>query len=183
MPFQIKLLFSLIKLHIWAKAVTLIQLNHHCLQLLSRAEWPETFWRPRRLVNPAPTRQCVGTKGDTTLFQQHFQLWGWQCEWFFPVEISSAVITTCVPYWRNSGASPRAACSAHYEPPLGCMLTQKRTFSLFCWGWGCLSPKWAIIHQPWWEWVEIRRKISSPSIWASTHWVTNLPEQLQLRMV
>lgn len=41
MPFQIKLLFSLIKLHIWAKTATLIQLNYLCLQLLFGAEHTE----------------------------------------------------------------------------------------------------------------------------------------------
>lgn len=54
MPFQIKLLFSLIKHQIWAKTASPIQLNPHCLQLLSRAECTEISQRPRCLVTQTP---------------------------------------------------------------------------------------------------------------------------------
>lgn len=65
MFFQIKLLFSLIKLHLWAKTATLIQLNHHCLQLSSRAECTEvsqTLTPGRTGSNEATGLFCILTE-------------------------------------------------------------------------------------------------------------------------
>lgn len=58
MPFQIKLLFSLIKHHIWAKTASLIQLNPHCLHLLFGAEHTEISSRLRCLVKQTPV-SCI----------------------------------------------------------------------------------------------------------------------------
>lgn len=100
MSFQIKLLFFLIKLHIWAKTVTLIQLNYCCLQLCSEQSSQKFHKSLRCPVKQTPTRQQLVTKGDTTLFQQHasFRLQGQQCELCFPAEILSSVITMCILY-------------------------------------------------------------------------------------